>query len=251
MNLIILGDADGVGENRYSVTDGRADHLRQVLGVAPGDTVEVGFVDGPVGSARIEAVEAGRVLLEVVETRKVAPPCPEIDLVCALPRPQTLKKVLFTAAMMGVRSLHLIRANRVEKSYFQSPLLQPENMRSHLIEGLAQGKRTRLPRVEVHGRFRPFFEDYVPSRQGGFPSVRLVADPEAESGLEADASGCDELLVAIGPEGGWVPFELEVMRRAGFRAFRLGPWMLRVEHAVTAVLAQLELVGNLGGGSAA
>ena len=105
---------------------------------------------------------------------------PEIDLVCALPRPQTLKKVLITSAMMGVRSLHLIRANRVEKSYFQSPLIQAENRLPYLVEGLAQGKLTRLPQVEVHDRFRAFFEDDLPRLQlGSSPRpLRLVASQD-------------------------------------------------------------------------
>jgi RsmE family RNA methyltransferase len=52
----------------------------------------------------------------------------------------------------------------------------------------------------------------------------------------------EPLLFAIGPEGGWVLFEIELMEGLGFKRFSLGRWTLRVEHAVTAVLSQLELL---------
>jgi 16S rRNA U1498 N3-methylase RsmE len=39
-----------------------------------------------------------------------------------------------------------------------------------------------------------------------------------------------------------VPFEVELMTGCGFERFTLGRWMLRVESAVTAALAQVELM---------
>jgi hypothetical protein len=48
--------------------------------------------------------------------------------------------------------------------------------------------------------------------------------------------------IAIGPEGGWIDRELETFQEAGFQPVRLGPWILRVETAVTAALAQIELL---------
>ena len=73
-----------------------------------------------------------------------------IDIICALPRPQTLKKVLISSAAMGVTNLFLIKSQKVEKSYFQSPLLNDNNYNKFLFEGLSQGKRTDLPTVTVH-----------------------------------------------------------------------------------------------------
>ena len=49
-------------------------------------------------------------------------------------------------------------------------------------------------------------------------------------------------MAAVGPEGGWVPFELNLMQSLGFNPFTLGRWTLRVEHAVTAALSQIELM---------
>lgn len=245
MNLIILTEQDRVDEHSFRLADLRAEHIRAVLNLTPGDSVEVGLLNGPIATARVESVFPGEVIITCDSWRDLPMSGPEIDLVCALPRPQTLKKVLITSAMMGVRSLHLIRANRVEKSYFQSPLIQPENQLPYLVEGLAQGKLTRLPQVEVHDRFRAFFEDNLPRFQlGSSPHpLRLVASQDTKSSLyDLFNPAFTQVVAAVGPEGGWVPFELELMQSLGFKPFTLGRWTLRVEHAVTAALSQIELM---------
>jgi len=244
MNLLILTPQDDLADGVCTITDDRADHIRKILKLVAGDSIRVGLLSGPAGTALIEEVFDRRVVLRCGEMTEIAPPIVEIDIVCAVPRPQTLKKVLITAAGMGVRRLHLLRTRRVDKSYLQSKVLNPERYRPLLIEGLAQGKLTRLPEVTLHPRFRPFIEDELPG---------LVAETEGTHLLLPDQSGearldgvldksVRRLIIAIGPEGGWVPFEIKKLERAGFTTFSLGPWTLRVETALAAVLSQAELV---------
>lgn len=245
MNMIIVSSADRVGDNRYVLSDHRAEHIISILKLSPGDDLEIGLLDGPCGRGQVESISDGTVTLVTGEMSSIPPVTPEIDLICALPRPQTLKKILITAAMMGVRSLHLIRANRVEKSYFQSPLIEAENQYRYLVEGLAQGKLTRLPEVIVHDRFRVFMEDYLKKLETAAetPLVKLLADGDQSRLLDAVCDGREKrIAIAIGPEGGWVPFEIELMQAVGFRPFTIGRWTLRVEHAVTAALSQIELL---------
>jgi RsmE family RNA methyltransferase len=245
VNLIILTPDDSIDGSSYRLDDKRAEHIISILKLTSGDELEIGLVNGGRGRGRIESIENGVVTVVAGELSPVRPVLPEIDLICALPRPQTLKKILLTSAMMGVRSLHLVRANRVEKSYYQSPLIQPENQFRYLVEGLAQGKLTRLPEVTVHDRFRPFFEDYLPGveSESEAPLLKLLADGDASESIDTvcDVSA-SQIALAIGPEGGWVPFETELMQSTGFKPFTLGRWTLRVEHAVTAALAQIELL---------
>ncbi|MCD6249753.1 MAG: 16S rRNA (uracil(1498)-N(3))-methyltransferase [candidate division Zixibacteria bacterium] len=245
MNLIILTPYDCIGGDSYRVDDNRAEHIITILKLTPGDYLEIGFVNGPQGRGRIESITDGVVSVVAEDMSTIPPVLPEINLICALPRPQTLKKVLITSAMMGVCSLHLVRANRVEKSYFQSPLIEAENQFRYLVEGLAQGKLTRLPEVIVHDRFRPFFEDFLPKLESTHktPLLKLLADGDESNLLYTVCDGHESrIALAIGPEGGWVPFEIELMQSVGFRRFTLGRWTLRVEHAVTAALSQIELL---------
>lgn len=244
MNLIILFPDDAVAKDCYQLDDHRAEHVRSVLKSEVGDSLKVGLLNGPIGTAKVIQIDESIVKLQCDELVEQPPPVPTVDLIVALPRPQTLKKVLIVSATMGVRQIHLIRANRVEKSFFHSPLLEPENYTRFLIEGMSQGSLTRLPEVTIHDRFRLFVEECVPHlhiENGGATSL-LLANLEAESGiLQLVKPNHKHIVIAIGPEGGWVPFETEMMHTAGFESFSLGRFVLRVEQAVTAALSQLEL----------
>lgn len=249
MNLIILTEADALGDGLYELSDKRAEHILSVLKCTPGSTVEFGLLNGPVGVAEIESIDESTVKLLVQRTNPAPITSPTIDIICAVPRPQTLKKVLLISAMMGVRHLHLVRANRTEKSYLQSPMMELENQLPHLIEGLSQGKFTRLPSVTLHSLFRPFVEDTWPDIKlaSGDGSVLLLADADtSKTVLELpQLKRAQNVTISIGPEGGWIDYEIEHWRRLGFRPFCLGPWVLRVEHALTASLAQVTLANSV------
>jgi RsmE family RNA methyltransferase len=47
------------------------------------------------------------------------------------------------------------------------------------------------------------------------------------------------VTLAIGPEGGWIPYEIEELTEAGLQPVQLGDRILRVETAVSALLARL------------
>jgi RsmE family RNA methyltransferase len=242
MNLIILTETDFRGGNQYHLSDFRAEHIRSILKLGVDDTIEVGLLNGGKGIGRIINIDENRIIIQCDQFAAVEKITPTIDLICALPRPQILRKVLISSAMMGVRRLYLVRANRVEKSYFHSPLLERSRYQPYLTDGMMQGKLTRMPEVTVHDRFKVFFEDFLP---GVIDNETLKIIPEPDTGrslYHTFDKGAEHIVIAVGPEGGWVPFEIELMERLGFVRFTLGRWILRVEHAVTAVLAQLELL---------
>ena len=49
----------------------------------------------------------------------------------------------------------------------------------------------------------------------------------------------DACVLAIGPEGGFIPYEVEKLEEAGFDRIHLGSRILRVETAVTAIVSKL------------
>lgn len=243
MNIIILTEFDRVDKTSYTISDHRANHIIKILKSDIGDILEIGLLNDSIGKAEIFEIDKNSVKLKIVELSKLEDDQTQIDIVCALPRPQTLKKVLNTVATMGVSNLYLIRSKKVEKSYFHSPLLEEKNYTKYLLEGLSQGKRVNLPQVSTHKKFKLFFENNILLNDSD--TVKLLAHPNEESFLNNKMlNGKTKIVLAIGPEGGWNDFEINFMVENGFEKYKLSQNILRVETAVTAALAQIELISN-------
>jgi RsmE family RNA methyltransferase len=231
MNLLLLGDEDFLADGAVRLAGRRLLHAREVLRAAEGDVLRVGRIGGRVGVGEVLRLTSDELVLRVTLSEE-APPRPRIDLLLALPRPKALRKVLPAAASLGVDRIVLINAARVEKSYFDSKVFA--QVRELLVQGLEQARDTQLPEVLVRERFRPFVEDELGSLFAN--GDRLVAHPAASSGATRREG---RVLLAVGPEGGWVPFELELLAQRGFSPFTLGPRPLRVEVAVPYALGAL------------
>ncbi|MGE7958149.1 16S rRNA (uracil(1498)-N(3))-methyltransferase [Pseudomonas sp. NPDC089530] len=234
MNLLLLEEADFIAADRAILRDRRLTHMQEVHRAAVGDSLRVGRIGGLMGSAELLRLEAREAELQV---RLDQPPPAKLPLtlVLALPRPKMLRRVLQTVAAMGVPRLVLVNSYRVEKSFWQTPFLEPEAIREQLILGLEQARDSVLPEVVIEKRFKPFVEDRLPAWVEG--TLGLVGHPGQ---YPACPRGLDEpVTLAIGPEGGWIPYEIDLLGKAGLQPVQLGERILRVETAVTALLARL------------
>ena len=243
MNLLLFESKEMMSDGTIVINDRRSEHIISVLGCNPGDTVRAGMINGPSGTGEIIAIGSGKGNSEVVlqfTAEGGIPDQPAVDLIMGLVRPIMLKKILGQAASIGVGRIFLINANRVEKSFFGASLLKNENYRSYLLEGLEQARDTILPQVSIHERFRPFVEDFIPTIAKTYNRM-LVAHPEAAEGLKqiAGTEMSGRTLLAVGPEGGWVDFEIEKFIEQSFVPVSMGERVLRTDTAVVALLAQL------------
>ncbi len=93
----------------------------------------------------------------------------------------------------------------------------------------------------------------VPEVSEVVPLEAWLADPPAGLRLLLSASGgvtapladvlpadLDEVVVLVGPEGGFEPVEIEAARRAGFEVVGMGPRVLRTETAALAAVAAIQ-----------
>lgn len=237
MNLILL-EPDEASGAEITLAGRRAAHALEVLRVAPGDTVRVGIVGGGIGRARVVAAAPGRVVLETPPFDQPSPR-PWFDIVLAMPRPKVMHRMWAPLASLGARRIFVVNAAKVERFYFDSHWLEPGTWLPLLREGMEQSCTTSLPQVEVRRRFRPFVEDEVPGLFAGAP--KLLAHPYAGAELPGrfpsePAADAALPVIAIGPEGGWTPFELDLLVAAGFRPFSIGSRPLRTDIATFAIL---------------
>lgn len=234
MNLLLLAPEDCPAPGRAILTGRRLQHVREVHGARAGDRLRVGLLGGLMGEGSIVGLD--REALEIAFTLEQAPP-PKLPLtlLLSLPRPKMLKRILQGVAALGVPRVVLMNSYRVEKSFWASPWLAPEVVREQLLLGLEQARDTVLPEVVLEPRFKPFVEDRLPVLCQG--TQCLVAHPGVVEACPVALAA--PATLAIGPEGGFIPYEVEMLQAAGFRAVHMGPRILRVETAVTALVARL------------
>jgi 16S rRNA (uracil1498-N3)-methyltransferase len=80
---------------------------------------------------------------------------------------------------------------------------------------------------------------------GGRSALRLFAHPLGEANansLESRLAKIDgEVLIAVGPEGGWTDGEVEIARQNDWLFVDFGPRILRVETAAIALASAIAL----------
>lgn len=235
MNVILLFNDDFIdGTDRIRLEGRRLRHVLDVHRASVGDELCVGLAGGRIGAGKVTAVSES-VLEMDVRLDQLPPPKLPLTLILALPRPKVLKRVLRSVSALGVSKIILLNCFRVEKSYWSSPALHPEYLREQLILGLEQARDTVLPEVLLRSLFKPFVEDELPSLVMG--TLPLVAHPNAVAPCPRDVKRATTL--AIGPEGGFIPYEVEKFVSCGFTPVQISGRILSIETAVPALVSRL------------
>jgi RsmE family RNA methyltransferase len=235
VNLVLLDDGEVDASGDATLSDARAAHLLNVLNVRPERSVRIGLIDGPYGTGTVTSTSERALTMRCVfDTER--PTRPQVDLLLALPRPKVMRRLWAQLAALGVGRITLTNAERVERCYFDTHVLDAAEYRPLLIEGLQQARDTRLPLVSIHRQFKILVEDHLDTLFTC--GVRVVADPSVSTPLDrvVQAGETPRVLVAIGPEGGWNPFERELLQAHGFNAVGMGPRTLRSDTACVALL---------------
>ncbi|MDI1302396.1 MAG: 16S rRNA (uracil(1498)-N(3))-methyltransferase [bacterium] len=234
MNLLLLSPEDCPEPGLARLTGRRLKHVTEVHRSAVGETLRTGLVGGLTGEGEILSLSREEMLLRfVLDT----PPPPKLPLtvLLSLPRPKMLKRILQTVATMGVQRLVLMNSYRVEKSFWDSPWMEAAAIREQLLLGLEQARDTVLPDIVLEPLFKPFMEDRLPALCRNTRCI--VAHPGAAEVCPVALN--QAVTLAIGPEGGFIPYEVDKLVAAGFEPVHLGPRILRVETAVTVLTARL------------
>jgi RsmE family RNA methyltransferase len=234
VNLVLLFEGDFTHSDRVHLADERHRHITRVLQAGPGDTLRVGLLGGAMGEGTIITRTADRTELTVTLHTPPPPKLP-LTLLLALPRPKVARRILAGCAELGIARVVLLNAWRVEKSFWQSPLLAPDAIQQTLVTGLQQARDTVLPEVTLRQRFKPFVEDELPMLLRD--AHGLLAHPGATPPCPQAPVG--NLVLAVGPEGGFIPYEVDMLAAAGMQRVTFGPRILRVETAVAAIVGQL------------
>ncbi len=211
----------------------RAHHLYTVMRRRAGDSVRVWDGQGNEADAEILAIDhrKGRIRTGTVEKHDRESPL-ALVLVQAVGRGDRFDEAMVAAIEVGAVAVQPIwteygqpalKTQRLEKKL--------RSWQNQLVGAAEQAERSRLPELRPPLNFR----DWLGQRPGG-----ILLHPTGEALPRGKAAFTDEINLVVGPEGGFSDAEVERAVQAGMQICRLGPRILRTEHAGPLALAVLQ-----------
>jgi 16S rRNA (uracil1498-N3)-methyltransferase len=237
-----------------------AEHIARVLRARSGDAVILFNGAGGEFDAVVDTVRAGRVTVAVGAGRGVERESPlAVTLIQCVPRGDRMDLIVQKTVELGVARIVPVVSQRgvvrIDRAQAES---KAAHWRAIAVGACEQCGRNRLPRIDP---VRPLVDHLGTAEIGGAAEVRWVLEPEsappgraapADRTGTADRAGSPvpaaprEAHIAVGPEGGFTPEELEAFRLTGFTPAGLGPRVLRTETAAIAAVAWLQaLFGDM------
>ena len=192
------------------------------------------MINGKCGKATIISLSKNICELEV-KLDQEPPQALPLTVILALPRPKMLRRILRNTAEFGIKQLYLINSYKVEKSYWQTPFLEQPVIDTWMKEGLTQARDTIMPSVHLNKRFRPFVEDELPGIIHN--KEAFVAHPYNAEPMPAPSK--EKRVIIIGPESGFIDYEIALLHKQGVNAISMGERIYRVENALTLLSTQL------------
>jgi 16S rRNA (uracil1498-N3)-methyltransferase len=218
-----------------------AAHLTRVLRLREGDPCVLFNGDGQDYPARLVAVGKRSAHAVILSAQPVDNESPlAITLLQGLARGEKMDLILQKATELGVARIVPVESERSEVRLDSERAARRQlHWQQVVIAACEQSGRARVPEVAP---VQP-----IAQAAGQTAGIGLVLDPQAGRTLTSLATPLSACTLAIGPEGGWSPRDLDVLAAAGYLGVRLGPRILRTETAGLAAIAALQaLAGDLG-----
>ncbi|MFP7493586.1 16S rRNA (uracil(1498)-N(3))-methyltransferase [Terribacillus saccharophilus] len=220
-----------------------AHHINRVMRMKQGDEIICVHPGGHAAKCRISELTAEHVVVIVSEQIDIDTEMPiAVTIAQGLPKGDKLEFIVQKGTELGATGFVPFQAARSVVKWDEKKK-DKKRLRLEKIakEAAEQSSRQTIPIVEDVHSFQMLLEG------SGTYKHKLFAYEEAAKGLKAEPlrsvfqhiSSSDNVLVVIGPEGGFSESEADQLQEAGFAPIRLGPRILRTETAALYMLASL------------
>jgi len=217
-----------------------AQHALRVLRLKPGDPVILFNGDGREYPARLVAADPGAASVHVENVQVPVRESPlRITLVQSLARGEKMDWIIQKATELGAARILPMTS---ERSEVRLDGARTEKRRNHwravAIAACEQCGRNVVPEISAPESL----EACLASNPRTGAQVRWMLHPGGIARLRNTGSTATDVMLAVGPEGGFSGHDLAALRRAGFDALALGPRILRTETAGLAAMAALQAI---------
>ncbi len=230
--------ADEVSGNRAAIVGGHADHLVRVLRARVGQDFDIATAGG-VRRGRITSLSSERVDFELGEELASASAV-EITLALAIFKFDRMEWAIEKCTELGVARILPLIARRTDSHLASASAKRSERWQRIARQAAEQSRRAAPPEIAAPAKLSQILKLDTPLRvvlaesEKHFALRDILTDCSA---ADRTSSGNGEIVLAIGPEGGWTDDELQAFRQAGWISVSLGNTILRAETAAVAATA--------------
>ncbi len=214
-------------------------HLRKVLRLGPGDSINVFDGTGKEFEAKLLSVDKTCALAEITASFQTEAE-PEINLTLfqGLLKGEKMDLIIQKGVELGVRSIIPVITDRT--------VVQVDNNKSEkkalrwskiAREASKQCRRAMVPHI-----LEPISFDEAISESKRYEAALLLYENESKKCLKETLkcyiiNKIKEIALFVGPEGGFTPHEIEKYTNSGFDVAGLGRRILRAETAAISVIS--------------
>jgi 16S rRNA (uracil1498-N3)-methyltransferase len=223
-------------------------HLAKVLRARSGDEVVLFNGDGREFTGAVEKVHGSRVSASIGAARSMDRESPfQLTLVQCVPRGDRMDFIVQKATELGVvRIIPVLSQRSVVRLDEAQAASKQVHWRAVAVSACEQCGRNRLPSVAAPQPLLNYLGALAQATED--TGLRLVLEPERARRTARGAQSIDIAFpqpvlraeIAIGPEGGFAPEELEAFDLSAFSRVGLGPRVLRTETAAIAAIVVLQ-----------
>jgi 16S rRNA (uracil1498-N3)-methyltransferase len=236
--------ADETNGNIAALTGDHALHLTRALRAQIGQQFDIA-TDSSVRRGTITSISEKRVEFALGEEQSTAP-APDLTLALAIFKFDRMEWAIEKCTELGVTRIIPIVAHRTDSHLAIASAKRRERWQRLVLQASEQSRRTAPPEIAAPIKLKDFCSAGAPPAVRRAPSPAdahatgkiVLAESENDVRLrDALSERPKAVTLAIGPEGGWTPDELQWFRDSGWTSASLGDTILRAETAAIVATA--------------
>lgn len=225
MNLFFINEGD-LQESGFRLTGQEARHASKVLRMRVGDEIRATDGNGHHFIGSVIRIERDSLYAEIRNQNYEDLPRPEIILgIGFIKKRDRLEFAIEKAVEVGAHRIALINTRYAEKAPFKKDRLEMITK-----SAMKQSLRFHLPKLEVFSSFEECLDHYRAAEI-------IMAHQIADKATDPITNTKDQILLLVGPEGGFSDEEVNTAVEANATMVSLGPKRLRAETAAIVLLS--------------
>jgi 16S rRNA (uracil1498-N3)-methyltransferase len=223
--------ADESSGDRAALTGSHAEHLSRVLRARVGQEFDI-VVEGVVRRGTVAGIEDHRVEF-VLGSEVPAVQLANITLALSIFKFDRMEWAIEKCTELGVSRIVPVVAQRTDAHLAAAALKRVERWRRIARQSSEQSRRIAAPEISLPVKVQEVLETPGDLR---IVLSEVEGSVSLKEAVQSYAPG-HRIVLAFGPEGGWVQAELDALHSKGWNSATLGSTILRAETAAIAATA--------------